>query len=399
MTLQKNLLNNTLQLTSHQHILFLNSAADPFVSTAAQHITTGAITLAEDNIASLRQAQQQISPSHNLRHIPFHEYISKEPPATIDIAIINLLYQPAKRWTLYGLQVAAYALKPGGQLYVVGAKDRGILSIAKHMQEIFGNVETLLISKGHRVVSSRKIDHTPNDSTAEKILSQNRTHFPQILSRANPSLSTEDNPNNSQDEIFLSQNRTHFPQILSHAANAPAGSSLLDTLYGPSVFAQGKLDEGTRLLIEALQVQPADEALDIGCGAGYLGLHIARQASQGHVTMVDASLATVALAQRNITESGLPNINVLPSDGAQAVLSQRFDLVVTNPPFHQGGIQTTEIAERFIREAAHVLRPQGRFYLVANRFLKYEPTLKAHFNKVAEVGGNTRFKVLLALRV
>ena len=399
MTLQKNLLNNTIQLTPHQHILFLNSAADPFVSTAAQHITTGAITLAEDNIASLRQAQQQTSPSHNLRHIPFHEYVSKEPPATIDIAIINLLYQPAKTWTLYGLQVAAYALKPGGQLYVVGAKDRGILSIAKHMQEIFGNVETLLISKGHRVVSSRKIDHTPNDSTAEKILSQNRTHFPQILSRANPSLSTEDNPNNSQDEIFLSQNRTHFPQILSHAANAPAGSSLLDTLYSPSVFAQGKLDEGTRLLIEALQVQPADEALDIGCGAGYLGLHIARQASRGHVTMVDASLATVALAQRNITESGLPNINVLPSDGAQAVLSQRFDLVVTNPPFHQGGIQTTEIAERFIREAAHVLRPQGRFYLVANRFLKYEPTLKAHFNKVAEVGGNTRFKVLLALRV
>src|SRR2546423_705178 len=399
MTLQKNLLNNTIQLTPHHHILFLNSAADPFVSTAAQHITTGAITLAEDNIASLRQAQQQASPSHNLRHIPFHEYVSKEPPATIDIAIINLLYHPAKRWTFNSLQVAAYALKPGGQLYVVGAKDRGILSIAKHMQEIFGNVETLLISKGHRVVSSRKIDHTPNDSTAEKILSQNRTHFPQILSRANPSLSTEDNPNNSQDEIFLSQNRTHFPQILSHAANAPAGSSLLDTLYGPSVFAQGKLDEGTRLLIEALQVQPADEALDIGCGAGYLGLHIARQANRGHVTMVDASLATVALAQRNITESGLPNINVLPSDGAQAVLSQHFDLVVTNPPFHQGGIQTTEIAERFIREAAHVLRPQGRFYLVANRFLKYEPTLKAHFNNVTEVGGNTRFKVLLALRV
>ena len=399
MTLQKNLLNNTIQLTPHHHILFLNSAADPFVSTAAQHITTGTITLAEDNIASLRQAQQQTSPSHNLRHIPFHEYVSKEPPATIDIAIINLLYQPAKTWTLYGLQVAAYALKPGGQLYVVGAKDRGILSIAKHMQEIFGNVETLLISKGHRVVSSRKIDHTPTHSTAEKILSQNRTHFPQILSRANPSLSIEDNPNNSQDEIFLSQNRTHFPQNPSRSANAPAGSSLLDTLYGPSVFAQGKLDEGTRLLIEALQVQPADEALDIGCGAGYLGLHIARQASQGHVTMVDASLVTVALAQRNIAQSGLPNIKVLPSDGAQAVLSQRFDLVVTNPPFHQGGIQTTEIAERFIRQAAQILRPQGRFYLVANRFLKYEPTLKAHFNNIAEIGGNTRFKVLLALRV
>src|SRR5947209_5940809 len=137
-----------------------------------------------------------------------------------------------------------------------------------------------------------------------------------------------------------------------------------------------------RLLLDALEVRPTDEALDIGCGAGFIGLHIARLASQGHVTMVDVSLATVAVAQRRVEESGLTNIKVLPSDGAQAVLQQRFDLVVTNPPFHQGGIQTTEIAERFIRQAAQVLRPHGRFYLVANRFLKYEPTLKAHFRTV-----------------
>src|SRR5947209_19631909 len=100
MTLQNNLLNNTIQLTPHQHILFLNSAADPCVSTAAQHITTGTITLAEDNIASLRQAQQQTSPCHNLRHIPFHEYVSTEPPATLATAIINLPYQPSKTSTL-----------------------------------------------------------------------------------------------------------------------------------------------------------------------------------------------------------------------------------------------------------------------------------------------------------
>ena len=186
-------------------------------------------------------------------------------------------------------------------------------------------------------------------------------------------------------------------QISESGGNAPAASALLAVLHGPSIFAQGKLDEGTRLLIEALEVRPTDRALDIGCGAGFIGLHIARQATRGHVTMVDASLVSVALARQNIAESGLTNITVLPSDGAQAVLSQRFDLVVTNPPFHQGGIQTTDIAERFIREASQVLRPAGRFYLVANRFLKYEPALRAHFQKVEEVAGNSRFKVLRAL--
>ncbi len=55
-------------------------------------------------------------------------------------------------------------------------------------------------------------------------------------------------------------------------------------------------------------------------------------------------------------------MRVLPGNGAQAVLDQRFSLVATNPPFHQGGIQTLQIAERFIREAAQVLTAKGRFY-------------------------------------
>ena len=82
-----------------------------------------------------------------VRHVPFHEYTLSEAPATIDVAILNLLYQPSNAWMIYGLQVAVYALKPGGRLYVVGAKDRGVLSIAKRMQSLFGNLETLVISK------------------------------------------------------------------------------------------------------------------------------------------------------------------------------------------------------------------------------------------------------------
>jgi 16S rRNA (guanine1207-N2)-methyltransferase len=157
------------------------------------------------------------------------------------------------------------------------------------------------------------------------------------------------------------------------------------------------LDEGTRLLVEALEVHATDIALDIGCGTGYLGMHIAHVASKGHVTMIDASLVAVDAARHMIEQSGMTNVQALASNGTQAVNEQRFDLIVTNPPFHFGGIQTTEIGERFIREAAQILRPRGRFYLVANRFLKYEPTLRTCFHSVEEVGGNTRFKVLLAM--
>jgi 16S rRNA (guanine1207-N2)-methyltransferase len=100
-----------------------------------------------------------------------------------------------------------------------------------------------------------------------------------------------------------------------------------------------------------------------------------------------------------IERLGLTNVQALPSDGTQAVREQRFDLVVTNPPFHAGGVQTTDIGHRFIREAAQVLRPRGRFYVVANRFLRYEPTIRECFGMVEEVGGTGRFKVLRAVRV
>jgi len=164
----------------------------------------------------------------------------------------------------------------------------------------------------------------------------------------------------------------------------------------PTTFAGDKMDEGTRLLIESLEVHTTDIALDIGCGTGYIGMHIAHLARKGHVTMVDASLVAVDVAQNLIEQSGMTNVQVLASNGTQAVKAQRFDLIVTNPPFHLGGIQTIEIGERFIREAAQVLRPRGRFYLVANRFLKYEPTMRTCFHSVEEVGGNTSYKVLLA---
>jgi len=374
--LHSHLLTDTVQLAADDQVLILNSAADPFVRVAAQQLSAGIITLAEDNIAALQGYQGLPVPQTGFRKgppyttplplplpydgsavpgyanfwwVPFHQYISRYPQATMDVAVMNLLYQGSNAWVMYGLQVAVYALKAGGRLYVVGAKDRGVLSVAKRMQAQFGNIETLAISKGHRVVCCIQ-------------------------------------PQQNVVKLFLGD-------------RYPLAGTRDRTELVPAVFANGKLDEGTQLLLEALEVHVTDEALDIGCGAGFIGMHIAGLASKGMVTMVDASLAAVDAAQGMIERSGLTNIRVLASDGAQEVLSERFDLVVTNPPFHLGGIQTTETAERFIREATQVLRPRGRFYLVANRFLKYEPVMRSCFGTVEEVSGNARYKVLRCSRM
>ncbi len=320
-----------VRFTSADHVLVLNSAADPFVPLAARSLTSGILLLAEDNIATLGSVLQSFPT--RVQHGAYHDYMLSHPPATMDIAAMNILYQPANSWMSYGLQVAAFALKPSGRLYVSGPKDRGILTITKRMKEIFGNVETLTISKGQRVLCSQVRSASPSRSVSIAPL---------------------------------------------------------------QVFADNKLDEGTRLLLDVMKVDASDQALDLGCGAGFIGLQMAREACRGQVTMVDASLVAVAAAQQSVTEQCLTNVRVLPSDSTQAVRDQRFSLIATNPPFHQGGVQTLQIAERFIRDAALILTQKGRFYLVANRFLKYEPTLLSCFLDVQEVGGDARYKVLLA---
>ncbi|MBX5450114.1 methyltransferase [Thermogemmatispora sp.] len=333
--LHPQLLADNVPLHAEQRLLILNSAADPFVQVAARQLSRGRIILAEDNVSALEQAYA-VPARSQLQHIPFHEYTRETSPNTIDVAVMNLLYQPSKAWIYYGLEAARYALRPGGRLYVTGAKDRGILSIARRMREYFGNLETVEISKGWRVVAAEKTAETP--------------------SPVEPPV---------------------WPQR--------------------EVFAGGELDEGTRLLLEVLEVYVTDVALDLGCGAGYIGMHIAERARKGSVTLVDASLAAVALAQQQLQEKGLTNAQALPSDATSAVSGQRFSLIATNPPFHVWGVNTKAIGERFIREGARLLNHRrGRFYLVANRFLKYEPVLEECFEEVQEVGGNSRYKVLRA---
>jgi 16S rRNA (guanine1207-N2)-methyltransferase len=332
----QSLLADIVHCTPGERLLLLNSAADPCIPRLAQKLGTGELVLAEDNVAAYEQARAALQALNRAsiayRHVAYHEYTTSEAPATMDSAIMNILYQPNNAWMHYGVQLAEYALKSGGQLYIQGAKDRGILSLGKRVQEIFGNLETLTISKGQRVIYALK------------------------------------------------------------------RKQRVGTIAAPDLaaFAGGKMDEGTSLLLQALDVHVTDSALDLGCGSGFIGASIAEQARRGQVTLVDASLTSVAAARRLLVARGLTNATVLASDGIGMVRDQRFSLIATNPPFHLGGIQTTEVAERFIRESAGVLLPRGRFYLVANRFLKYEPVLRDCFGVVEEVAGNARFKVLRA---
>ena len=79
------------------------------------------------------------------------------------------------------------------------------------------------------------------------------------------------------------------------------------------VFSKGELDQGTRLLLDALPALRGD-VLDLGCGWGAIGIAVARLCPEARVTMVDVNLRALDLARRNAEANGV-QVSCLESDG------------------------------------------------------------------------------------
>lgn len=167
----------------------------------------------------------------------------------------------------------------------------------------------------------------------------------------------------------------------------------------PGVFAWDRLDGGTERLINAMEIAPADRVLDLGCGTGLAGLAAAHRASQGEILLVDSDLRAVRSARRTLEANQVANASVLLSDGVSEVIEDEvFDVVITNPPFHQGREVDYEVAHRFIHDAFQILRPEGRLFLVANRFIGYDDLIRRTFDNARVAYADASYHVLTATR-
>lgn len=162
------------------------------------------------------------------------------------------------------------------------------------------------------------------------------------------------------------------------------GDRRLTFVTQPGVFSYGELDEGAHCLLDAVvsHVKPHQKILDLGTGAGVIGVVLAGLVPRGEVWMVDVDIRAVRLAERNIASNALENARVQLSDITLDLPPKlRFDLVVSNPPTHSG----KEVLRDFVMEAEHILKPGGATFMVANRLLSLRAMMQEVFGNVSEV--------------
>ena len=109
----------------------------------------------------------------------------------------------------------------------------------------------------------------------------------------------------------------------------------LELATDAGVFSPGRLDPGTRLLLEESPAPPASgDLLDLGCGYGPVACVLAKRSPGATVWAVDVNERALELCARNARAAGLENVRcVTPGD---ASLPERFAAIWSNPPVRIG---------------------------------------------------------------
>lgn len=166
----------------------------------------------------------------------------------------------------------------------------------------------------------------------------------------------------------------------------------------PGLFSWNRVDEGSALLMSAVRGELKGKVADLGCGWGYLSCEVL--ASCHDVTALDgfdADMEAVEAARRNVGNVMVPfRPRIHWADVTQGVGDRLYDVVVTNPPFHEGREPDPTLGTKFLATAARALKPHGVLWLVANQFLPYEAPLGEVFDHAQMVANESGFKVMRA---
>lgn len=125
-------------------------------------------------------------------------------------------------------------------------------------------------------------------------------------------------------------------------------------------------------------VQPEDrKILDIGTGTGLIALMLAQRNAEAQVVGVEIDAESAAQARENFENSSWSDRLCIEECAVQEfVTEQRFDLIVSNPPYFVDSLKCTDDSRttarhtdtlsfaELMRSASRLLKPEGRFAVI-----------------------------------
>ncbi|KAA9005253.1 class I SAM-dependent methyltransferase [Histidinibacterium aquaticum] len=161
------------------------------------------------------------------------------------------------------------------------------------------------------------------------------------------------------------------------------------------VFSADGIDPGSRLLAGALPAKLPKRLADLGAGWGYLSRAALEREGVERIDLVEAEALALDCARLNVTDT---RARFQWADATDWRPEEWLGGVICNPPFHESRSADPALGRAFIAQAAAVLEPGGRLWLVANRHLPYEAALRERFARVEEIAGDPRYKIFEAAR-
>ena len=264
---------------------------------------------------------------------PFGEVWVRMPRSSLEAAML--------------LHAAAARIGDGAPVFLFGAGNEGIRSAAKHFPAGTGEVETVLTKRRCRVLAAAR-----------------------------------DAPPPREDGLDSWQTRVPIDW----------GTGPRAWTFYPGVFAHGRLDPATALLIDCLPpVPPGARILDFGAGSGPLAAAaLERGGGDAEAVLLDHDAISLAAAARNV-----PTGERVLARGLGAAPGP-FDLIVSNPPIHAGGSQDLSAVEALVREAPRILARRGELIMVAQKRLPAGSLLARSFHRVRAVADRGPFRVWAA---
>lgn len=177
----------------------------------------------------------------------------------------------------------------------------------------------------------------------------------------------------------------------------------------PRSFFAELLEDGLAPWIE--DADAVGSALDLCTGSGCLAILMAQVFPNADITAADLSADALEVAQQNITDYGLEDqIRLVRSDVFSALQGQRYDLILSNPPYvtaasmdalpaeylHEprmalaSGEDGLDVVRRLLAEAADHLNPGGVLAVEVghNREIVEEAFPNLPFNWLSTAGGD-----------